>query len=147
MKAYIAGPFFNEDQLKSMERLEDVLRRNHVSMFRPRFDAGQIKNMKNATNEDLRNVFEDDIHGIDTCDFIIANLTYKDTGTAFELGYAYATNKPVVLFNEEGISGKTVNLMLAAVADAYYNNLVELSDALRTNNLDSKITGERLDIE
>lgn len=147
MKAYVAGPFFNDDQVKSMERLEDVLKKAHVKMFRPRFDAGQIKNMKNATNQDLKDVFNEDIHGIDDCDFIIANLTYKDTGTAFELGYAFATNKPVVLFNEENISGKTVNLMLAAVADAYYDNIVDLSNALHTNKLESEITGERLDIE
>ena len=149
MKAYVAGPFFNEQQIESMEKIERVLEKHSIEMFRPRFDAGQIKEMRNATNEDLKRVFNNDLNGLIDSDMIIANLTFKDTGTSFELGYAHALKLPVILFNDETVSGKKINLMLAAVADHYFNSIEELSAYFDGTDDDcaKKVNGHELEIE
>lgn len=148
-KMYVAGPFFSDVQTWSMCDIEKVLANNNVEMFRPRYDAGQIKNMQAATNEDLKRVFNNDIKGIDDCDAIIANLTFKDTGTAFEIGYAYAKGIPILLYNDQSISLKKVNLMLAAVAENFFNSIDELIawfDNGQPSNSE-KVNGHEFEIE
>ena len=39
---YVAGPFFNDEQLSSLETIEALLNKHNFSMFRPRIDAGKL---------------------------------------------------------------------------------------------------------
>ena len=54
-----------------------------------------------------------------SCDMLIAFISEKDSGTAFEIGYAKALDKQVVLlcYNEDDFKS-TTNIMLAFAADA-----------------------------
>lgn len=121
---YVAGPFFNDEQLISLAQIEALLESNNFTMFRPRVDAGMLP--KNATKEQLKEVFEADVKAIDSCDFVIADTTYRDTGTSFEIGYAFATNKPVILFCDTACEGK-LNLMLAASCFRSFTSHEELN--------------------
>lgn len=49
---------------------------------------------------DAKTVAPKDIDGINNSDIIFAIFDGKDSGTIFEIGYARAKNKPVIIYNE-----------------------------------------------
>ena len=67
--------------------------------------------MFNDFNE-RQNGFNNDIKQIKKADIIIANITSRDSGTLFEVGFAYALKKPILLFDWL-LNNKKPNLMLA----------------------------------
>lgn len=136
--AYVAGPFFNEEQLNSMQDLENLLESHNLKLYKPRVDAGVIN--KDSSPEKLKETFDNDLYGINYAKCIIANVTFKDTGTSFELGYAYANKIPIYLYNDESKSGRKINLMLGISAEATFNSLNDLDDFL-------SIPGQRLYLE
>ena len=56
-------------------------------------------------------------------DIIIAIIDGNDTGTAYEIGYAHAVNKPVILISKENCSA--ANAMLLGSAKVVVNNILE----------------------
>ena len=110
-KIYLAAPFFNESEIARVDKVKKILRDKGLDVFvpmehqNPQFEFGSME-WRKAT-------FKNDVDHIDWADLvvaIIANGNYDDSGTAWELGYAYATNKPVILVNP---TGETINLMIA----------------------------------
>lgn len=132
MKAYVAGPFFTPFQLKSIEAVEGACKAAGLKMFRPRVDAGTLG--KAPTLKDMKSVFTKDVKAIDKCDFVVADCTYKDTGTSFELGYAFAKGIPVVMFVSSHYSKRKVNLMLASSCFAVCTSMTQLEELLRLLN-------------
>ena len=103
---YVAGPFFNETQVASMEGLETVLESHGKTMFKPRFAS-------DIDVEGPENCFRVDVAGIRDAGAVIANLIDDDPGTMFEIGYAYALGKPVYGYREGLGPNVTINLMIA----------------------------------
>ena len=71
----------------------------------PQFEFGTLE-WRAAT-------FKSDVDAIDDCDVVVALINkgnYDDSGTAWEIGYAYAKGIDVVVVN---ITGDTINLMIA----------------------------------
>ena len=127
---YVAGPFFNEDQLKSMEIVESILTKYNKTMFRPRYDAGKI-DLLHASNYDCYQTFRNDLLGIEASKVILANTTFKDSGTSVEIGYAdNLKHTDIWLLNDNETSGKMVNLMLAQAADNSFSSYNELDEYL-----------------
>ncbi len=95
-RVYLAGPFFNDEEIRNVEYAESVLSQKGVSFFSPmRFTASAEK----GTPEWSHEIFEKDRSEIDAADAVVA-LYYGcrgDTGTAWECGYAAANGVPVVL--------------------------------------------------
>lgn len=112
MKAYIAAPFFNEEQLERVKFIEDTLKENNVDFFSPRLDT-YVK--PNSDNTERTKAFEDNLKAIQTCTFMIAVTDGKDVGTMFECGFAYAMRTPILYFAET-LGDKPFNLMLAQSA-------------------------------
>lgn len=108
---YIAGPFFNPEQVERVEYIKKVLDENEITYFSPK-DSVILK--PDATPEERKKVFQENLDMIDVSDCIVAITNDKDPGTLFEAGYAYGTNTPIVYF-VEGLSGK-FNVMLAESA-------------------------------
>ena len=72
--------------------------------------------------------FKSDVDAIDECDVMVAincEGNYDDAGTMWEIGYAYATKKPVVLFNN---TEKTINLMIADSLHSLITSYDELKE-------------------
>lgn len=110
-KVYLASPFFNESETKRVETVKEILIKKGLDVFVPM--EHQNKHLEFGSLEWRRATFENDVKHIDWSDVVVAiveNGNYDDSGTAWELGYAYATGKPVVLINT---TGKTINLMIA----------------------------------
>ena len=98
MKVYLAGPFFNNEEIIYIEKLEKILREREYEVFSPREHT--IPNGKDMPNERWGyEVFKMDVEAITECDVVLAvyHGMYSDTGTAWEIGYAYANNVPIVL--------------------------------------------------
>ncbi|GLB46964.1 nucleoside deoxyribosyltransferase [Philodulcilactobacillus myokoensis] len=132
---YLAGPFFDSDQVQRIEKIEQALDNNltvgHV--FSPR----KIKLPEENHNQSLwaTKIFKIDTDAIKKCDVVLAIIDfdsqYVDSGTAFEIGYAYSHNKPVVIFHsKKGI----VNLMITGSLRAYLTKISEVKN-YNFNNL------------
>lgn len=108
LKCYFASPFFNEEQVEREEALKAILREKRVNVFSPK--EACLINPK-SSKEQIQRVFEDNLHNINTCDFVFAVTDGKDVGTIWECGYAYAKGKPIIYFCETLGNGK-FNMML-----------------------------------
>lgn len=132
MKIYVAGPFFNDEQIASLESVENILIKNNFKMFRPRYDAGSLS--KNVTKKEMQEVFTADVKAIDSCSMLLADITYRDTGTSFEIGYAFAKRIPVMLFCNT-TTGSKMNLMLAASCLKNFTSLEDLETFFNAANI------------
>lgn len=130
---YMAGPFFKPEHIESMEKLERAVASKGYSMFRPRFDAGQV-NMSVATSDDMTITFNNDLEGLANSKIILANMTYLDTGTTFELGFS-ANLCGSVIFVDSDVVERSVNLMLAKLVNAAFTKIDDLVNWLDTGEL------------
>lgn len=90
-KVYLAGPFFSLAQRWMIEQARTNLIEMGMSVFSPFHDVGH------GSADD---VVEKDIQGIKDADILFAVGDGMDAGTLYEIGYARAINKPVVMYCE-----------------------------------------------
>jgi nucleoside 2-deoxyribosyltransferase len=88
-KVYLAGPFFTMPQLWLIEEGLHALRSAGIDVFSPYHDVG----MGSADD-----IYMPDVKGIQDSCVLLAYLDGLDPGTLYEIGYAKALGKPVVVF-------------------------------------------------
>ncbi|BEP40851.1 PfkB family carbohydrate kinase [Variovorax sp. V15] len=88
---YLAGPFFTLNQLWMVKQARADLRGLGLEVFSPVHDVGH------GTAEE---VVEPDLEAIKAADVVFAIVDGMDPGTVYEIGYAKALNKPVVVYSE-----------------------------------------------
>ncbi len=118
---YLAGPLFSKAERDFNLYLRDRLVEIGFSVFLPQEDGDDT--ISSRLEERMKNIFMNDIKGIDESDIVLAVLdggSDVDSGTAWEMGYAYAKGIPVIglktdfrTFGDEGI----VNLMMEMSMD------------------------------
>lgn len=115
-KVYIAGPFFNKEERDRMDRLKEYLTRFKDFEFFFPMDSIVAKATELPNHEWAKKVFESDKDEILKSDMIIAiyDKHYSDSGTAWELGYAYGLNIPVTLLCTDLKSDNSLMTMCAA---------------------------------
>lgn len=126
IKCYLASPFFNAEEIGRMEIVRDILRAKGLDVFAP--SEHQNQQFEFGSREWRAATFAGDVQGIDNADVVVAincQGNYDDAGTMWEIGYAYATGKPVVLFNN---TDKTINLMIADSITALVTSIEELEN-------------------
>ena len=103
MKAYIAGPLFDDHEREYLEKIAEILEETGISTFLPHRDAGLVTG--EFTQEKKVKVFDKDMEFLEPADIVIALLTGRDvdSGTAAEIGYAYKSGKRLI-----GVSANTV---------------------------------------
>ncbi|WP_407355615.1 nucleoside 2-deoxyribosyltransferase [Methanolobus sp. WCC5] len=119
---YLAGPLFSQAERDFNVLLRDRLVEMGFKVFLPQEDGNDTRSGR--IEERQRTIFENDVHGIDTSDIVLAVLdggSDVDSGTAWEMGYAYARKIPVLglktdfrTFGDEGI----VNIMMEMSVNA-----------------------------
>lgn len=129
MLAYIAGPLFNEKEREFLEEINSVCKAIGMSIYLPSQDGGLLS----QDNDD--EVFQTDIDALNKATIVVANLNGVDvdSGTAFELGYAFAKGKKLFgLHTDFRTFSPTseVNLMLLKSC-VICHSLQELDIALR----------------
>jgi len=95
MKFYVASPLFTVAQKIRIKKVVDALRWYH-DVYSPM--EHQIPNAWELPNDEwAREVFKNDIEALDNADAVVViyDGLYSDSGTAWEIGYAYAKNKQI----------------------------------------------------
>jgi nucleoside 2-deoxyribosyltransferase len=136
---YLAGPFFNERQLLQMANLEMIAQDHDEAFFSPRWQHPAGIPQPVTTAERATELFRTNVAELVRCTHVLATLDYllpeghalsllragqaakpvslPDAGTIWELGFATALGRPVVLFTERvAFEEPKVNLMLAVSA-------------------------------
>lgn len=110
---YLAAPLFSEAECDFNRKLRDELISAGFIVFLPQEDSNNVKDMLDRQ----KIIFNKNLKGIENSDIIVAVIDGADidSGTAWEIGFAFAKAKPVLGlrtdFRTLGIEG-TVNLMI-----------------------------------
>ena len=121
MKCYIAGPLFTEGDRWYLERIDNVCKRLGIATYLPHRDAGLCP----SSEKNTRQFFLTDYENVISSDFMIAVLhgTDIDSGTAWEIGCAYANGKDIISIAEDiriaGIEAN-INLMISNSTNVVY---------------------------
>lgn len=104
---YLAAPWFD----KSAEVLYNAVKRIGANTKHSKYN---IYYPRDNNFENPCDTFYSNVQAINCADCVVALVSRKDVGTAWEIGYAYAINKKVYLvgYDETCFTSKT-NLMLA----------------------------------
>lgn len=111
---YLAAPLFSEAERDFNSILRDKLEGLGMSVFLPQEHSNDTNAQREARQEAI---FGKNVSAIDESDMLVAVLdgVDVDSGTAWEIGYAYARGLPVyglrTDFRTLGIEG-VVNLMI-----------------------------------
>lgn len=111
-RVYLAGPFFTLAQLWLIEQARGNLSGVGLDVFSPYHDVGH------GCADD---VVLQDLAGIDAADIVFAVADGLDSGTIYEVGYARAKAKPVVVYceNESDESKKMMDGSGCILCDDY----------------------------
>lgn len=118
MNIYLASPFFNDTEIERVKKMAEILRAKGHDVFVPM--EHQNKHLEFGSYAWRKATWQSDVDAIDKSDAIYAIVSegnYSDDGTAWEIGYAYAKEKPIVVFNEDG--EEPVNLMISDSLTTY----------------------------
>ena len=108
MKVYLAAPFFTDKQKNEKSTVKAALSfHNDVEILDPQdFDLG-LSGWEMTNHEWGKRVFDADVEALLKADVVVAidYGMYSDTGTAWEIGFAYGACIPtVILVPDETIS-------------------------------------------
>ena len=112
-KIFLASPFFNDRERDFNKKTAVTLRKNGFEVWL----AQEAPFIKNGTMEEKRKLFDIDISALKSSDVVVAILDglEVDSGTAFEIGYASALDKPVIALKTDYRTFskiENINLML-----------------------------------
>jgi len=137
MKVFIAGPLFSQAEREFNIKVDEKLREHGFETFLPQRDVGKLDEL--LVKEGKRAyfmIFERDLKGLDWANAVVAILDGPDvdSGTAFEVGYAFAKGKPVIGLKTDMrvfARDEEVNNMLAQGVRALVGNLDEMVSKLK----------------
>jgi nucleoside 2-deoxyribosyltransferase len=129
LKVYLASGWFSPDQDRQLTKLEDLFdsRSDWIDLASPR---RIFVCPPDASLEVQDNVFKGNMTHIGECDFTLVNTTYRDIGTIWEAGAAFALGKKIVYFCENLPAGAKFNLMLSRSGIKVCTSFEELEDYL-----------------
>lgn len=113
-RVYLAAPLFSAAERRFNEHLRDLLEKHLFSVFLPQ-EAGEDSGHRDE--ESQKRIFSQCCEEISRSDLVVAVIdgADADSGTSFEMGYAFAKGIPVISlrtdFRRAGIH-ECVNLML-----------------------------------
>ena len=89
---YIAGPLFDDHERNYLESIAEIFETRGYKTFLPHRDAGVVSDQ--YTEDEKKKIFTTDLNALKQADIIVALLTGRDvdSGTAAEIGYAFANN-------------------------------------------------------
>lgn len=129
IKVYVAGPFFRKGERERLEKLREFLKSdeffNKYDFFFP-MDHKIPEGEKMSNGEWAWNVFEMDTEELVKSKLVIAiyDTHYSDSGTAWEIGYAYGLGIPVLLLCTNLKANNSIMPMVSASAIYDYNKFV-----------------------
>lgn len=126
-KIYLAGPFFNEEQVSTQAILEGMCNELGWPAFSPRLECFCPPN---ATKEQQDATFNMNVEHVKKAPLVIARIDDFDTGTIWEMGLAFAYGTPVVAYTTMP-EGRGLNLMLARGCVGFLQGLGKVHEFLK----------------
>jgi nucleoside 2-deoxyribosyltransferase len=120
-RVYLAGPFFNPEQVAVIAALETCLRGLGHSVFSPREGTklgdglGQTMAERKAS---AREIFDRNILEMDAAHIVLAVVDGSDAGTMWEIGYLYCYGSPIVTFTDR-MKGLNIMIQECVVAHCF----------------------------
>lgn len=131
-RIYLAGPLFTTAERTFNTLLAMALRGAGHTVQVPQEYEPEAEDPKERNKE----IFDADVEMIETSDVVVANVDGPDvdSGTAWEIGFAWAETKPIIGFRTDIRAGgdggdAQVNLMISEAADKIITVPVELTMA------------------
>ena len=123
-RVYLAGPFFNDEEVKNIELAESVCKEKGLEYFSPMRNS---VDSEPGTSEWAKKIFEVDKEEIGKADVVVAMYygNNSDSGTAWECGYASAIGKPVVLVHTHRDSDSNLMMHCGATTNIYLDELAD----------------------
>ena len=130
MKIYLAGPFFNEKQLKTIQLIEKEFDKHGFDYFSPRKGGGSIAHLQpEEKRKESKRIYDSNVEEMVKANILFAVVDGRDTGTVYEMGYfkclTVATPKPrySITYTNENFG---LNIMLKESVDAHVVGQEEL---------------------
>ena len=136
---YIAGPLFNSHEIKYLDAIAKELEGNGFTCFLPHRDqSGLDETELQATDmgeKTKAKIFDNDLKALQNSDLTVALITGWDidSGTAGEIGYTFASSKPVIAIDAN--ERRYRNLFIEGMISKTVNNVKELIPAINDLNL------------
>ncbi|MFC6273903.1 nucleoside 2-deoxyribosyltransferase [Levilactobacillus tangyuanensis] len=124
---YIASPFFSDEQVDRVQRVEAALTANPtvVDFYSPRLNQETANDQ--FTKPWAKEIYERDMTQIAAASLIVTVLDFEaanvDSGTAYELGVATMSHKPIIAVQEKT---ERVNLMISESVHWYTQDVKTL---------------------
>ena len=145
MKIYLAGPFFNEKQLKTIQLIEKEFDKHGFDYFSPRKGGGSIAHLPpEEKRKESKRIYDSNVEEMVKANILFAVVDGRDTGTVYEMGYfkclTVATPKPrySITYTNENFG---LNIMLKESVDAHVVGQEELEkfSAFISSNWDDPV--------
>lgn len=127
MNVYLAGALFSQDEIERLHKVSKHLRDAGYDVYSP--VEHKVDGADNMSNKNwAKAVYGEDIEAILRCDMVVAlyDGLISDTGTAWEIGYAYGKGKCVLLVVDESVAEVNSLMVINGVTKTIY-----LSDLLK----------------
>jgi len=126
---YVAGPLFDEGERWWIEQVEQTVAAAGFATFLPHRDN------PDKTADNVAEIFDNNVGAIDRASIVVASLNgvTTDDGTAWEVGYAFASNKRIIGLHTDWrrrFDDEVVNLMIERSCNAMARSLDELTALL-----------------
>ena len=142
-KIYVAGPWFKQKDRAIMDLFHKYMKEVYPNAYFPLHEQQITDTPKDS--------YKNNVDHLDECDVVVAFVSTFDTGTAYELGYAKALNKQIILlcWNEKTFTDHGTNLMLALGADLIYKvidfmvlSINQVGDVFKDNECTIKVKND-----
>lgn len=129
---YVAGPLFDPGQRWYLEQVDAVCREMGFTTYLPHRDGG----LKAGAGTDFAAIFAADLQGLAAADLVVAvwHGPDVDSGTAWEIGFAYARGVPVIGLHEDiriHNAQAQVNIVVSQSARRICASIEELRSSLK----------------
>ena len=115
---YFAAPDFTYVDRTFIDQVLEALAYHNFSVRRPVFENGELE--KGSNVDEMHAVFTADITLLKDCELVFAVPLNRDPGTLVEMGWAMATNVPVITYDP---LRENTNTMVIAGSKSYSDNL------------------------
>lgn len=121
-RIYLAGGWFSPQMEEEHTRIYNLIKDDY-NVFNPKLESLITPG---SSDDTMTQTLKGNIEGIKNADIVLVIYDYKDVGTIWEAGCAYANKKPIIYYAET-LNGKPFNLMLAKTGNfaANESQLVE----------------------